>query len=131
MASVDEFRDDVREFIAAHLPAELARCALMLEDGGIFQAGIPSEGGCLWGLAWRLSTGFSYRLRTGLDYGALMRHEHVNRADEIIAMLRHFFGVVQVWRFPLNFHHLSFYAYIDARNPNVPACEAYLTAIGD
>ncbi len=46
-----------------------------------FAAGIPSEGGFLWGLAWRSSVGLSFRLRTGLNYGDLMRHEHANRAD--------------------------------------------------
>ncbi len=62
------------------LPINLAASGLLLARNGVLQAGIPSEGGFLWGLAWRCSTGLSYRLRTGLDYGVLMRHEHVNSA---------------------------------------------------
>ena len=39
------------------LPVLLAACALRLADGGVFQAGIPAEGGMVWGLAWRMTTG--------------------------------------------------------------------------
>ena len=62
------------------LPSIVARCGLLLSDVGVFQAGIPTEGGFLWGALWRLTTGVSYRLRTGLDYSTVMRHEHVNTA---------------------------------------------------
>ncbi len=104
------------------LPEVLARSGLLLAGGGVFQAGIPSEGGFLWGAAWRCSTGLSYRLRTGLDYGVVMRHEHLSRADEIIALVRWFFADVKLARFPLPFHHLSFYAYIEACTPDVLRC---------
>ncbi|HSQ80055.1 MAG TPA: methyltransferase domain-containing protein, partial [Casimicrobiaceae bacterium] len=93
------------------LPREVAGAALHLRPGGIFQAGIPSEGGFLWGIGWRFSTGISYRLRTGLDYGIVMRHEHVNRAPEILAVVRHLFERVAVRRFPFQGHHASFYTY--------------------
>ena len=60
------------------LPACLARSSTSLLSGdGRFVAGIPSEGGFLWWLGWRATTGLSYRLRYGLDYGVLMRHEHL------------------------------------------------------
>ena len=39
------------------LPDLIAACALRLADGGVFQAGIPAEGGMIWGLAWRTTTG--------------------------------------------------------------------------
>ena len=96
------------------LPAVLARCAELLGPGGIFQAGIPTEGGLLWGLGWRCVTGPAYRLRTGLDYASLMRHEHVNRAREIVALVGHFFGGVKVARYPAPMHHASFYSYLEA-----------------
>ncbi|MCE5310572.1 MAG: class I SAM-dependent methyltransferase [Acidobacteriales bacterium] len=95
------------------LPVVLARCRRMLAPGGIFQAGIPTEGGLLWGFGWRCVTGPAYRWRTGLDYSCLMRHEHVNRADEISALVRHFFGGVKVTRYPAPFYHLSFYSYLE------------------
>jgi SAM-dependent methyltransferase len=99
------------------LPAVLLRCRELLKPGGLFQAGIPSEGGFLWWAAWRGVTGPAYRLRTGLDYAMLMRHEHVNTAPEILALVRHIFQEVSVSRFPAPLHHLSFYTYLEARRP--------------
>lgn len=98
------------------LPDLLRKSVQALEKNGVFQAGIPSEGGFLWKLAWRLSTGLSFRLRTGLDYGEIMRHEHVNNADEIITLVKHFFRDVKIKRFPLPLKHLSLYTYIEAKN---------------
>jgi hypothetical protein len=100
-----------------NLPLILARSALMLDKDGVFQAGIPSEGGLLWWLSWRFSTGLAYRLRTGLDYGVVMRHEHVNTQFEIIKWIKLVFKDVKTSRFPLPSAHLSLYGYIEARNP--------------
>jgi SAM-dependent methyltransferase len=113
------------------LPAIVARSALLLAPGGMFQAGIPSEGAFLWGAAWRCTTGVLFRLRTGLSYGALMRYEHVNSAWEIGAVARHFFASVQVRRFPLALHNLSLYTYLEAVEPREEVCAAYLHAIAD
>src|ERR1700761_4128782 len=82
------------------LPAALARCGLLLREGGSFRAGFPAEGGLLWGLAWRLTTGIEYRLKRGLDYGAIMRHEHLNTAEEILLLLDYFYEHVESTRFP-------------------------------
>lgn len=109
-----------------NLPAIIANSALHLSDGGVFQAGIPSEGGLAWSVAWRCFTGAMYRLRTGLDYGTLMRHEHVNTAAEIAAILRHFFGRVIVLRFPTPLLHVSLYTYLEAAEPRVEACRECL-----
>lgn len=108
------------------LPEVLARIGLLLGDGGQLRVGIPSEGGFLWGASWRCTTGLLYRLRTGLPYAPLMRHEHVNDAAEIIALIRHFFADVEVRRFPLPLLHLSFYSFIAARGPRHGLCEDYL-----
>lgn len=108
------------------LPREVARAVLRMAPDGLFQAGIPSEGGFLWGLAWRSTTGVAYRRRTGLDYRVLMRHEHVNRADEIVRLLRHLFEEVRIARFPTPLHHFSFYACLDARGPRRDRAEALL-----
>ena len=115
--------------VLEHLPdlaGDLARSALLLNKQGVFQAGIPSEGGFLWWLGWRCSTGLAYYLRTGLDYGVLMRHEHINDSPTIIALIRHFFEDVSVKRFPTPFHQLSFYAYVEARHPRREFAEAFL-----
>lgn len=108
------------------LPTDLAHSALLLDEDGVFQAGIPSEGGLLWWLAWRNSTGLAYYLRTGLDYGVVMRHEHVNDAPTIVDLVRHFFGSVRVKRFPTPFHQMSFYAYLEARAPKRDVAQRFL-----
>ena len=105
------------------LPTTIAACARRLAPGGIFQAGIPAEGGFIWGSAWRVTTGISYRLRTGLPYAPVMRHEHLNDAAEIISILRYFFQIVRVHWFPLPTRHFAFYGYIEAREPRLDRCK--------
>ena len=113
------------------MPTVVAAAALLLKKGGLFQAAIPTEGGFLWGAAWRLTTGFAYRIRTGLDYKTLMRHEHINLANEIEQIISYFFTQMRTKRFPLPSFHLSFYTYIEAREPNVTRCCRYLQAKAD
>lgn len=112
------------------LPALVARSGMLLDSDGVFQAAIPAEGGMLWGLAWRMTTGILYRMRTGLQYTPLMRHEHLNTAVEIIAIVRYFFRTVALSWFPLPSRHLSFYCYIEARHPHRSRC-ASLVPGGD
>jgi hypothetical protein len=107
------------------LPFILARSALLLAEGGSFRAGFPSEGGIAWGAAWRLTTGLKYRWDRGLDYGAIMRHEHVNTATEILTLLRYFYGAVEVRRFPIPLAHLSFYTAAIAMAPRLERCRAF------
>jgi SAM-dependent methyltransferase len=108
------------------LPRIVAAAALHLAPGGLFQAGIPAEGGLLWGLSWRLTTGIAYRLRTGLAYAPVMQHEHINSAADIIAILRYLFADVRVRWFPLPFRHLAFYGCVTARDPESMRCQAIL-----
>ena len=112
------------------LPLVVAKSGVCLKEGGLFQHGIPSEGGMAWGLAWRLTTGLSFRLRTGLSYKTLMHHEHVNTAKDILAVARHFFVKVAIDHFPLPLHHGSFYTYLCASEPDKKRCEAYLKQRG-
>jgi hypothetical protein len=107
------------------LPFILARSGLLLHKGGTFRAGFPSEGGALWGLAWRLTTGIEYRLRRGLDYGAIMRHEHLNTSSEILTLLDYFYEAIEVFRFPLPFDHFSFYTAAIARQPRLDRCRSF------
>ncbi len=109
------------------LPFAVAKSGLMLQEGGVFQAGIPGEGGFLWGTAWRMSTGIAYRLRTGLDYKTLMRHEHINTAREIVAVVQHLFADVKIRHFPLPFIHGSLFLYIEARQPRLDICREVIT----
>ncbi len=107
------------------LPFILARSGLLLRSGGTFEAGFPSEGGLLWGLAWRLTTGIEYRLRRGLDYGDIMRHEHLNTEREILRLIDFFYEQAEIRRFPLPFIHLSFYTTVIARHPRIDRCRSF------
>jgi len=98
------------------LPKLITKCIERMADGGVFACGIPSEGGFLWGTAWRLSTGLEFRIRTGLNYSDLMRYEHLNDADEIEHLLRYYFRDVELSRFGIG-KHFSLYTYIECRNP--------------
>jgi hypothetical protein len=109
------------------LPSTIARCGLLLAPGGSFRAGIPTEGGFLWALGWRLTTGVAYRLRRGIDYAAVMQHEHVNNAREILAVVRYFFESVTEHRFPLPLFHVSFYTVLEAKRPNLNRCKRWLS----
>lgn len=107
------------------LPVVLARAALLLEPQGELRAAIPAEGGFLWTLGWSLTTGLEFRLRHGLDYGDLMRHEHVNRAREIETLAKALFEKVEVKSFGLG-RQLSLYRYFTAARPRLDVAHAWL-----
>ena len=62
-----------------NLPAVVAASALALTPDGSFQAGIPMEGGALWGASWRLTTGWPTASRTGLVLRADAPRTHQQR----------------------------------------------------
>ena len=107
------------------LPWLVARAGLLASGDRCFRAGFPSEGGLLWGLAWRSTTGLAFRRKYGLSYAALMRHEHVNTAGEILRILDHFYERVEVERFPLPFTHGSFYTAAAAGRPRSERCQEF------
>jgi len=111
-----------------NLPFAIARSSLLLAENAVAQHAIPSEGGAMWGLGWRMTTGLAYRLRNGLSYGVAMRHEHINDALEIVELIHWFFEKVTVRRFPLPFHHGSLYTYVEARSPRRDRCHGYLAS---
>jgi hypothetical protein len=143
-AKVHHFYDDIRDVppderydkiisiaVLEHLtelPDVVAHCAQHLAAGGAFAAGFPSEGGLAWYSAWRFGTGTAYRLRTGLSYAPLMRHEHVNDAREIESVVRQFFRTVDRCRFPLPLFQASLYTVLTARDPDLLACEQWTQA---
>lgn len=109
-----------------NLPHVLAKMGVLLSANGVCVNAIPSEGGLLWGMGWRLSTGLAYRLRTGLSYKTLMRYEHVNDHDEIVALHKYFFDRIKLVYFPIPSKHLSFYCCIVASHPKREVCRQYL-----
>lgn len=110
-------------------PEIIARSALLLDPLGNFRAGIPSEGGLMWYLAYMFGTGTTFRLKYGLDYSKFQRYEHVNKAWEIEGLCRIFFKSVRVQRWPFPFLHGSIYTHIDAWDPKEEAARAYLRKI--
>ena len=98
----------------------------MILTDGVFQNAIPSEGGLLWHLSVALTTGMGFRLRNKMSVSPIMRHEHINTAKEIIDICKFFFKDVKVKRCPLPLHHLSCYAYLEARIPRIEVITEYL-----
>lgn len=109
---------------ALDLPLVLARAARLLAPGGVLRTAIPAEGGLLWTLGWMFTTGLEFRLRRGLDYGVVMRHEHVNTAAEIEALTRRLFGRVAVRGFGLG-RQLALYRFVEARDPDLALAAAW------
>ena len=87
-----------------------------LKKGGTLRVSIPNEGHLLWTLGWRLTTGLEFRMKHGLDYGVLMKYEHVNTADEIGDVLKHYYANVNVSYFGLG-KHFALYRFYECSNP--------------
>lgn len=113
-----------------NLPEVVARSALLLKPGGCLRASIPSEGTPLWTLGYMLTTGLEFRLRHGLDYGVLMRHEHVNTAREIEDVLRAFFQRVDCKVFGAS-RGLSLYQFFACSEPDLERANAYLRQLSN
>jgi SAM-dependent methyltransferase len=99
------------------LPNVVSRCASLLAPGGQLRIGVPSEGTLLWRLGWKFTTGLEFRLKYHLDYGVLMKHEHVNTAAEIEAVLKIYFESVQRWVLGVS-PSLSLYQFFQCRLPD-------------
>jgi len=105
------------------LPRVVAQAALHLAPEGTFRVAIPSEGTLVWTLGWRLTTGLEFWFRHRLDYGELMRHEHVNNAREIEQVLEFCFEQVERRVFGLS-RALSLYQSFVCSRPNLSRCAA-------
>jgi hypothetical protein len=107
------------------LPSVVARCGTLLAEGGNLRVGIPSEGTILWKLGYTMTTGMEFRRKYGLDYSVLMRHEHVNSATEIEAVLRYFFSSVKRSLFGI-LPSISLYQFFECRDPIKERCSQQL-----
>jgi len=106
------------------LPRIVAKCGRLLVPSGQLRVAIPSEGTILWALGWRLTTGIEFRLKHRLDYSILMRHEHVNTAEEIAAVLQIFFKKVNRTVLGIS-PAFSFYQFFQCADPDFDRCAAY------
>ncbi len=73
---------------------------------------IPAEGEFLWWLGWRLTTGIGFWLKYKLDYGVIIRHEHVNSACKIISSIKKYFLIQEISSFPFSFKNFRLYIHI-------------------
>ena len=105
-----------------NLPGVIARSGLLLAENGVLRASVPNEGTWLWTLSWKLTTGLEFKLRYGLDYGLLMKHEHVNTAKEIEEVLVYFFKEIKCKVFGLS-KSISLYRYYECRIPKINRCQ--------
>jgi len=112
-----------------NLPEVVAQSGLLLVEGGQFRAGIPSEGTILWRLGWKTTTALAFKRRYNLDYEVLMKHEHVNSANDIEDVLRYFFAEVKGSVFGLA-RPLSFYQFYACAKPRLDECRDYLRRKG-
>ncbi len=90
----------------------LEKISNKLTSPGKFLVTIPAEGEFLWWLGWRLTTGISFWLKYKLDYGVMMRYEHVNSASKVIRSLNKYFKIDFISSFPFNIKNLRLYIHI-------------------
>jgi hypothetical protein len=107
------------------LPLVLARSAQLLTADGVFRAAIPAEGGLLWRLGWSVATGLEFALRHRLDYGEVMRHEHINTAAEVERLVSTLFADVEVKSFGIG-RQFSLYRFLAARGPDLDVAAAWI-----
>lgn len=109
------------------LPQVVAKSCLLLDNDGTLRVAIPNEGTILWKLGWKLTTGLEYKLKYGLNYKVLMEYEHVNTADEIEFVLKHFYKSVKHKVFGIN-RKLAFYRFYECQLPDIEKAKAFLGA---
>src|ERR1700758_4025446 len=107
------------------LPKIVAKTCSLLEENGTLRVAIPNEGSLLWKLGWKLTTGIEYKLKYGLDYGVLMKYEHINSANEIEHILNFFYKKVTCSFFGLS-KEFSFYRFYECAEPNEENRNKYL-----
>jgi hypothetical protein len=107
------------------LPKIVARTCTLLIDPGTLRIAIPNEGTFLWKMGWKLTTGLEFRIRRGLDYGILMRYEHVNTADEIEKVINYFYRNTRCSCLGTG-KKIALYRFYECREPEIERAQAYL-----
>ena len=87
-----------------------------LKPNGKLIIEIPAEGEFLWWLGWRLTTGIGFWLKYRLDYGVIIRYEHINSAEKVISSIKEYFVIENISSFPLNFKNMRLYIHIVCKN---------------
>ena len=98
------------------LPGVVEQASRLLSPKGQLRVAIPNEGTILWKLGTRL-TGYKFKKKYGLYYQVLMRHEHLNSADEIEEVLRYYFSDIKCRVFGIS-RRMAFYRYYECNGIN-------------
>jgi SAM-dependent methyltransferase len=69
------------------LPAALAEISRLLKPDGVFDVVIPTDGGFAYNLARRISAERFFKKNFKMDYGPIIKNEHVSTYDEITEVL--------------------------------------------
>lgn len=101
-----------------NLPEVVVKAAELLKPDGKLCISIPNEGRFLWKFSYTMTTGREFKKRFGLEYETLMRYEHINTADEIEQILRHYFINVKMSLFGVG-KTFSFYRYYECSGVRV------------
>lgn len=101
-----------------NLTEVVERCTELMEPNGVVAVAIPNEGRFLWRFAYKMTSGIEFKRRFGLDYEIMMRYEHVNSADEIEAILKHYFKDVKCSLLGIS-KTFSLYRYYECRCPRI------------
>jgi hypothetical protein len=109
-----------------NLPNVVAKTCLLIKPNGTLRVSIPNEGTILWKLGWKLTTGLEFRFKYGLNYGLLMRYEHVNTANEIEKVLKYFYSIIKCSTRGLN-KKIAFYRFYECTEPNIERARKYLS----
>lgn len=107
------------------LPQVVARTCLLLKENGTLRVAIPNEGTLLWKLGWAMTTGLEFRLKYGLKYGILMKHEHVNSAQEVEEVLGYFYKRLRCSCLDVG-RRLAFYRFYECSAPQTELAGEYL-----
>jgi trans-aconitate methyltransferase len=109
-----------------NLPEVIAKtCFLLNNVEGVLCVSIPNEGRFLWKIAYKYTTGLEFKYRYNLNYEIIMKHEHINTADEIENLLRYFYKKISVKLFGIN-KTFAFYRCYECNEPDIEKAKEYL-----
>lgn len=106
------------------LPEVVYKTCMLLNQNATLRIAIPNEGSFMWKIGWKFTTGLEYNIKYGLDYGLLMKYEHVNSAYEIEQILNYFYKNVKCYNSGIN-KSLSFYRFFICSSPNTENIKKY------
>lgn len=110
------------------LPMYLVKTAVAMKKNGYQSHSIPCEGYPTWQVAWNVASAVPFKIRTGLDFKEIQKHEHLNNYDEIVLLIKHFYNKCEIKHsYPLFFSpFFSLYANITFSGPNYNSIKKYL-----